>query len=82
MNVRTAILYRKGLATLVDESVSDARRIQSSADSTPGRRVVATDAAVVSDCIRAAVTGAATDVLLGVWIQGCVPVQKVWDVVL
>ena len=23
MNVRTAILYRKGLATLIDESVSD-----------------------------------------------------------
>lgn len=32
MNVRTAILYRKGLATLIDESVSGARPAQRSAD--------------------------------------------------
>lgn len=32
MNVRTAILYRKGLAALIDESVSGARLTSTNAD--------------------------------------------------
>jgi hypothetical protein len=82
MNVRTAILYRKGLAALLDESVSGARPTPSNTDTTPGPRGSRADAAVVSDCLCAGVGGPTADALLSVWLQGGVSVQKVWDVVL
>ena len=83
MNVRTAILYRKGLAALIDESVSSAHPTRAALTPTsPGPRVSSADAAVVSDRLCAGVSSPAADALLSVWVQGGVPVQKVWDVVL
>ena len=49
---------------------------------TSGRRLARSDAAVLSDCLCAVVTGPVADVLLSVWLQGRVPVQKVWNIIL
>ena len=83
MNVRTAILYRKGLPALIDESVSGPHSTRAPLIlTTPGHCESCADAAVVSDSLCTCVDGPAADALHGVWLQGCVPVQKVWHVVL
>ena len=89
MSIRTAVLYKKNFALLLEESVSHACCTDREVIevtwifcSGAGHRVIRVKCAYVPDCCFASPERASAYVVFCVWVLGQVPVHEVWDAVL
>ena len=89
MSIRTAVLYKKNFALLLEESVSHRFYADRAGVvliwifcSHVGHRVIRGERADVPHRCGTSSEGASADVVFCVWVLGQVPVYEVWDAVL